>query len=454
MSGATLDYNVDVSVSTSAAPVSAAGFGVPIYAADAANLGVGFTERVRFYNETSEAAADSDLSAVELAAVTAAFSQSPRVSTVGVARIEADVAQVYTYTFTGSPEVGDVISITIDGELGTHVVDSTVLNDEVSDLRTALGTALTALDVTVGGADAVITVTADVAGDEFTQSSSIVLNDAGNLAVGAVETAANVSISTELAEVRSESDAWYGLGIFSRVALQIQRAAAWVQGEAGDVLFIGQSADADVLTTADTDIGNTLNQLSYSHTAIIYHATSSQFADMAWLGMKLEADPDQVTTTWKYATLAGVTLGSLTPTERTNALANHCSVYLSFFGNGGTGDGKLVNDIPIDVKITADWTKARIRERVAQKFTDTSNANSKVPYTDPGIGIFVAILESVLKDGENIGHFAIGSTSVTFPLSKDVSTATKASRELTLSFIAVTAGAIESVTITGNVSVD
>lgn len=124
-----------------------------------------------------------------------------------------DDTQVVTYTFSGTPAVGNVMDITINGELGTHTADSTVLNDEVGDLRTALDTALAAEAVTVGGATNVITVTADVAGDEFTYEALVTQTGGGSLAVAEV-------LTTDFAAI-----AMTHLGAASNDALKGERLA-------------------------------------------------------------------------------------------------------------------------------------------------------------------------------------------------------------------------------------
>jgi hypothetical protein len=113
--------------------------------------------------------------------------------------VSADLA-VLTFTFSGTPEVGDDMNITINGVLGSHTVDSAVLNDEVGDLRTALTTALAAEPVTVGGAAAVVTVTADDERVWMTGTASINLVASGSLAVAespGLETADNIPSGDE-----------------------------------------------------------------------------------------------------------------------------------------------------------------------------------------------------------------------------------------------------------------
>jgi len=450
--GATFDLDVLVSVVADATSVPTAGFGVAVYAADAANLDVGFTERIRYYTSAADAAADTDLSAVEIAAVSAVFAQELHISTVGVARIEADVAQDISFDFTGTIEVDDIISITVNGIATSYTATSAVLATEVAALKALVITALAAEPVTVGGATTHITVVADVAGEPFSYTSSYIAIDAGTVVIAETVTAAGVGIESELDAVLSESDAWYSLAIYSRAEAQITRASRWT--ESNKRLFIAQTSDADIKTAAGTDLGTILNGLSYRRTALCWHATDAQFLDMALPGKKLQADPDVTTTTWDKTNLSGITVDSMTTTEKTNILANHANAYLPFKGTPVLSPGKTVDGLPIDLLTTTDWVAARIDEAISTEILRLANINSKVPYTDAGIQSLRALVEAVLAQGVRAGHFTQGTATVVAPRASDVSTVIKQSRRLTMSFSVEGAGAIEGVTVSGVVAVD
>jgi len=447
--GADLNSNIDVTVNLSAPAVTTAGFGIPLWAG---SVEAGFTERIRKYESNDDAAADDDLSTAAKAGVAAAFSQSPAPSQVAVGKVEADQAKVMTYTFSGTPEVGDKLKITCNDIETEHTADSTTLNDEVGDLRSDLVTALAGEDVTVGGADAVITITADNAGEDFTSSALITLTDDGDLAVAEVETTANRNLTTELDLILQADKTWYGFTIASRAKAELLEAAAW--GAANKRLFSGQTSDADVKTSATDDVMSTAKSLSRRHAFITYNATDTEYSDMSWLAKTLCADPDNVTTFWANKILTGVTKSNLTPAERDYILGKNGNVYMDFYGNGATWQGRACDGTPLDVVVTADWLQARLAEAEAQHMSDISNLNLKDPYTDPGITTHEAILMEVLKLGERVGHFTPGSTSVTAPKASAVTTAKKNARELDLTFIAETAGAIEKVTIVGSVVTD
>lgn len=453
-----LNNNIIVQVSSSAPPVSTANFGTPLWAADGANLAAGFTERIRFYNDASEAAADTDLSATEIAAVGAAFAQNPHVSSVAVGRVDTAsfVAQQDDVTYAGTTAVAaDVFNVLIDGRLYSFTAAG-------SETPSAIVTALQPLvdadpRVTAVANGAVLEITAAVAGAGFTTSANE--TGSGNVTSSVATTTPNAGPSADLDAILAESTDWYGLAAYTRDPLLIEDFAGWT--EANKRLYIAQTDDANVKSSAADNVLEILGDRSLARTALAWHSANGEYLDMAWLGLKLAADPDSTTTFWRYATLAGITVDDLTATEIAGIRGQNGNVYETFFGSAATDPGVTVDGQSIDLLITRDWTEARMRERIAQRLLDVSNRNSKVPYDDSGIQQIVAIVQGVLEDGVDVGHFQESEDDnenrtprATAPRAAAVPTADKTARLLRVEFIAVAAGAIELVTVTGAVVVD
>jgi hypothetical protein len=329
-----------------------------------------------------------------------------------------------------------------------------VLNTEVDALRAAMVTALAAQPVTVAGSSPDITVTADVAGDPFTYLSAIVLVGSGDLAVSEAETAENRSVSTELDDILRRNSSWYGLMLESRVALQIQRAAAW--GDSNGRLLIGQNNDADCLTTADTDICTTLKDLNILHAAVLYIALDTQYGDAAWLGKTLPVDPDLKVTTWAQKTLAQVSVQDLSDTELANLVGKNGNTYGTLGGVGATTPGRAANGIPIDIVLTIDWMDARITEGIQQLLLDASNRGERVNFDDDGIRAVAQVIEGVIALGQDVGHINTDETSVIFniPTRAEIPSADVTARTLNLSFVVEATGAIENVIVNGTVVAD
>ncbi|MBA7607812.1 hypothetical protein ES703_14981 [subsurface metagenome] len=112
----------------------------------------------------------------------------------------AAVAQVSTVTLSGSPGVGDVITVTVDENTVTYtVVETDIGEDDAASLANIAAKVAAAINddaeasgvVTASASAADVTLTADVAGlaGAFTLDSSVAVIPASDLAAAAAETA-------------------------------------------------------------------------------------------------------------------------------------------------------------------------------------------------------------------------------------------------------------------------
>lgn len=445
------DNIIDVQIAIQSPPVSASTFGIPAVVPTAGSLGVGFTERVRFYDRGSESLAD-DLAAGDITsdvaeAVNLIYSQLLSVSRVAVLRVDSDVAQSVTYTFTGTPASGDKLIITVNGIEVELSADSTDLGDEVGDLRTLMGVDLSDEPVTIGGSAGVITITADPAGTPFTSSAEVILAGAGTLEVAETAATANRSISTELDLVRAENDDWFAICPATRTRLQLERIAEWVESKRK--LLIAQTADADVLTSVNTDLASALKAKNYSNTLVLYHY-DSEFANAALAGFYFEADPGVRATTVFGKTLVGVTPQTqLSDTEMVNLQSKNANVYSTLKKRGVVGMGKVASGEWFDVIVTKHWLQARIEERWADLQIREANANRRVPYDDTGIEMAANEIRAQLADAVIAGHVVAGSEVVEPPAFASVSDADKAARRIRIPWSAQISGAIHSGIVRG-----
>lgn len=113
----------------------------------------------------------------------------------------------------------------------------------------------------------------------------------------------------------------------------------------------------------------------------------------------------------------------------------------------------------IDVIRFRDWLKNELQIRTFNAL----KTNRKVPFTDGGIGLIEGVMDSTLKDGQDIGGIApteyddddnpIYGYSVTVPKASDLTEAERKSRKLTgCKWSARLAGAIHAVEISGNLT--
>jgi hypothetical protein len=449
---ANFDDNISVTVVADAAPVGRAGFGTPLIA-DAASM----TERIRFYTSASAAAADAtagQITAAQSAGIALAFSQASKPRRVAAGRIGVETAQVSTLTVAGSPTSG-VYSFLVGAILvtTTAVVPTATNNDIATALRAAATTALSASGITVSGATALIVLTGTV-GVPFAVSA-VTAPTPGTLAAA---TLAAVTIGGELDAIVAENGDWYGLTLVSRVKAVLLRAAAWTES-GGARIFAAQSSDADILTTANTDLAYALQQLSYSRTFLTYYPTDATAMDLAWMSNRLSADLDVQQIAWYYATLAGVTpTAGLTATQKANVTGKNANLYLTLSGNGATGNGFMASGRDIDEQTTVDWLVARTREAITQLFLSESNALRKIPFTEDGFEQISSVVYPVLRRGLRAQHFALAANGagpfVDMPTLAEVSSGDRAARLLRFSFGALLAGGVRSVIASGSVTTD
>lgn len=450
---ASFDSEIAVSINLDAPPIDAAGFGTTLLAALAGSLGAGFVERVRFYEAAKEAAEDADLSASLKDAVATAFAQTPTPAKFAIGRLDLLTTEITDITISGVAAGGDGQNWTATVR-GLQAVYTQGAGDSDNAVAAGLAGAINALTgVSAAAVGAVITVTGDNAGEEL--NISVTPPAAAGAAAIAITTPA-VTVGDGLDAILAGESNWYGLCVESRKAWDILSAAAWA--EANKRLYIAQSGDADVKSGAysvdATDVASKLRQAAYRQTALLYYADNTEWADVAWACNRLAVDPDRQTTIWKFVTLDGVAVSSITSTEKANILGKYANCYLTFFKQGSTGNGTAADGTKIDLVLTKDWLKARTEERFAQILLNATNRGQKVPYTDEGFAVFAASALSQLADGVAAGHFQAGTPYVDMPLRSAVSGADAAARKLAFSFGAAPAGAVESVTITGYVSLD
>lgn len=432
-----LDDVVTLTISRSAAAVSRQGFGTMLILGS--NATGWNTDVIRSYTKASDMLTDGFSSGnAEYKAALAAFGQAVRPSKVKVGKRASAVAQVNTLTpDTSTQEVQHYI-VTIDGTAYDFTSDSSPTAAEVVTGVNALVNGDSACAVAATGTTTVI-LTAKKAGIAFDVSVS------ANLAN--VATTPNTGVSTDLSGIQHVDDDWYALVLCSRDDDEIVEAAKWI--EAQRKIFVACTSDSAVIAAGTTDVASRLKAKSYARTAYLYSGDQADMPEAAWLGNLLPLTPGSAT--YKFKTLAGITVDNLTATQQSVAQAKNANVYVPIGGVNITEEGVTADGEFIDVVVGVDWIHANMQADVYQALVDAP----KIPYTDRGIGIIEQIIQNRLRLAVVAGILTEDpKPAVTVPLAADVDTGDKAARRLTgVSFTGKLAGAVHAVTITGNVSV-
>lgn len=421
---------VNVQIDRQTQAVTAAGFGLPMFL----GLHKAFVERYREYQSIEEVLDDFDSNSAEYRAAVRFFGQEISVQKIAVGRRDSTIA-----TLTPVVANGVVYSVTINGTLFSYTSDASALDTEiVAGLVSAVNGG--SEPVTASGSTTLI-LTADVGGVPFS------LKFSSNFGVAYTTTE---SLTDALVAVATENNDWYGTACYSHVKADILEVATYVQ--AAKKLYGTSSSDADNKTSVGTDTTSVLVALrdgGYDRTFCFYSAVAdSQFPEAALFGSQLAEDPGEAT--WKFKTLASVTVDNLLATESSNILAKHGNTYEAVAGVNMTSNGTVSTGEFIDVIRDLDWLTARIQERVFSAMVNLP----KILFTDPGIAIIQSAVHAQLLQAVSAGVLSNDpAPSVTVPRASAVSPIDKANRLLPdVKFTGTLAGAIHSTQIRGVVS--
>lgn len=163
--------------------------------------------------------------------------------------------------------------------------------------------------------------------------------------------------------------------------------------------------------------------------------------------------------TWAFKSLASVYPATLNSSDMKALKESNINFYTTYAGKNITINGKVKAGEWIDVIRFRDWLQNDMQMRILNLLL----MNSKIPYTNSGIGLVENQMIASLKAGVEAGGIApdeydtdgalIPGYTVTVPNSASLTAAQKASRELTgCQFKARIAGAIHAVEVNGSLT--
>ncbi len=431
-----LDAIAQIAIDANTRTPSRTGFGKPLVMA----YHTEFLERTREYTSVADMITDGfATTSPAVRAATALFAQNPAPPTIVLGR-EA-LTSVLTELFTPVVLDSTVYTLYFNGQAATYTSDATATAAEISAAMKIAIDAL-GLNVTVTDNTGSFTVAADTVADNYYWYM------ADPALWVCIDQTTDGGIVADITACRLENDDWYSLHL--TVLSPAVIAAAAVHIETLVKIMVTSSSDSAIATVGAGDIATTLQTANYARTALIYHPKAIvQYPGAAWAGKCLPKDPGSIT--WKFKTLAGVDVTTLTSAQVGYIEGKDCNYYQEVAGIGITQQGITAAAEFIDITRSLDWVRARLQETL---FGDLANAD-KIPFTDPGVGVVEAGVRSVLQEATKQGVFSADPAfTVTVPLVADVSTTNKASRHLPdVVFNATLAGAIHTIAVEGHVTV-
>jgi len=256
------------------------------------------------------------------------------------------------------------------------------------------------------------------------------------------------TIATALAAIDNERPDWYALATESRLLADQEACALYVS--TARRISGHASADVEMLNPSSVgDLAKSLFDNSRTRSFSFYNAgANTKYPEIAWMGRCLPAEPGSLT--WKFKSLSGITVDTLSGGERSALRAKKSNYYNAVGGvniteEGWTGDGSYIDEIR-----GVDWLHARMQEAIFARLVNLP----KIPYTDQGVDLIINEMEAVGRRAVNQGILVEGSFVVTKPVLSAISFNDRASRILPdIKFNALLQGAVHEIKINGVVTV-
>lgn len=431
-----LDDLVKLNISASTVTPSQAGFGTILIAAQ--KVPAAFTARTRLFSSLTEMT-DFGFLVTDPAYLCAQKmkAQNPSITSWKVGRRANKNTQTLKLKCK-SAALGDVYTVTV----GTLAITYTVLaSATTSTVATAIGALITGSGTVVVATDT-ITITQGAA------SGTLVDVKAWSTNLELTDATPDPGLAADLAAIYAFDTDWYGLALDSSSNVEVLVAALFT--ETNKKLFVTNNSDfgcEDVAST--TDVMYLLKAAAYARTGTLYSRSQLlSYSGPAWTAKQFVQAPGS--DTWKFKTLASVTVDTISAAARSAILGKNGNIYTATSSVNITEEGKTASGEWIDTTRFIDWLRALIQFLLFSAFVN----NGKIPFTDAGTDLIASIIDGGLDQGVAAGGLAPGSTSVFVPKALAVPSADRAARKLTgVRFAGRLAGAIHELTIDGTITV-
>lgn len=344
--------------------------------------------------------------------------------------------------------VGQVLTFGLKYKAASSTITVTVVTNTVDAILDLVQAAIAASTAGVAG----LTVTPDNA---TATKLTITTNLTGTFAqfdLGGVDywqladAGTDGSLAAQLAAAKVLlGESVYGLLIDSYAHLEHDVAATFA--EANNMLFLAQTVDNTVLTSATSDIATHFHTASYNRSAAAFTRNMTSDWAAALLGRQLGQAPGS--SNWHMRQLAGATADVLTSTAFNLARGKLALMFTTDRGVSHTWDGWAASGRYFDITHGVDFLKADIETRVYQAMLN----QEKIAFNGAGLGVIEGAIRGALGNAQNALGLIEPGWTVTMPDLVGYSTVDKAARLLrTVRFTAVLTGAVNKVTVAGTLT--
>lgn len=440
--------NVNITAATRG--ISRQGFGS--LAIVAGKLGVtGITEAITDYSSLSEMVTagfttSNPIYRRALAALSAIKKNLPiRVIDTG----DTSTAHTVDMTPTVLPPVGHetVLTFYVTGQaVQTVTLERTVGHTDLPTWLTALQASVTALSGITATEDGTTMTVATSGGDHLLIDSMDYQFGVPNFTIEDV-TALDASLETAVTAINAGDSDWFGFVTPYMSKANINALASFAEG--ANKLFMAQTADSDVLTSATDDVASVQMNASRSKTIVAHHPNMS---DAIGPGLMMRQLATTVgTTQWQFKQVPGSVSVPYSTTQTGFMDAKNVTYMIVARRVNASRGGLVAGGEWIDVIRLIEFLRSRIAEDV---YSAQLNAE-KIPYNTKGIESVRSTVQGRLdsKIGEGLSDDP-NPPVVTVPALEDTTEGDRTSRVLNnVEFDARLEGAIILANINGTVTV-
>ncbi len=423
---------VNVTVNISPLAAGQRNFGVALILGDSTVIDT--SERVRFYRDLDDVAAEFGTTAKEYLASALYFSQQPRPNLLYIGRWARTASNGVLHGGVLSGAEQDMtawnaitnggFNITVDGVLkqltGLNFSAQTNLNGVASVIDTALAGATVQWDAVYSrfniisdttGATSILTYASAPtgAGSPTNISGTLKLTSttaSAPIAGIAAETALNAVVAAA-----DRSAEWYGLHFAASTQPtdnNLIDVAAYIEGSARSRILAVTDQNSQALDPLiATDIGSRLKLLGYKR-AFTQYSSATPYAALSALGraFTVNFEAADTTLTLKFKQEPGVVAETLTETQALTLRAKNVNVFVNYDNDTAIiQEGKMANGYFFDEVHGLDWLQNATQ-------TDVWNllyqSQTKIPQTDAGISQICATVENTMSRAVRNGLAAPG----------------------------------------------
>lgn len=479
MSSVPISEYISVGIALAPTPQGLAGFGKLLVVSKTAKDGttpITLDERIRQYSNIAAVAIDFPDGTEVNKAATAYYAQVPRPvyfmvglidgtntsakatgsNTPSLAALQAVTAGGFTMSIDGVLTVITAVDLSgaVSFTAAATLVQTKLHAQKPGTTCTYIGTHFVITSPTSGVTSTITVATSDVGG---------LAAALGMISAALTQGQASETPAQALTECEQFDNSFYGI-VLDKEFDDTQAAydvAVWAQ--ARTKAFFNTTNDPVALTnTNGLTIAGLIDSASLGNTLSTYAPVAGSYAGATVAGraFTVNFEGTNTTITLMYKKLPTIPVARITSGQNANLNRINCNVFLDVGGNSFFAESKMGDGSWFDTKHGLDWLQNRIETDV---FNLMYQSPTKVPYTDVGVSMIIQKVEQGLRQGVTNGLIAPGYTTdgtylelgyrIDYIPVGDVSAADKGNRIYKgISFIAVGAGAIHKVTITGSFS--